>query len=125
MHGREAVNLDGLTAVLLRVFLSPKFYIQDETRALEPWLAAVGTAAQEVELLSSKYPGVVDALPLISADLSFASEQWLLGDPEQPPTAHALNAIEHILFTHRLSSRPPAPKLPTTLCRVSTNTPDI
>ena len=127
MHGRDALSVDGLCAVLLRVFLarwSQYGSLREEGRSLDAWLGLVGTAAQEAALFSTEYPGVVDALPLVLAELHFAAEQWLLGDPEQPSTAHALNAIEHILFAHRLSYRPPAPRLPTTLYQPSTNAPN-
>lgn len=117
-HGRDALSLDGLIAVLLRIFLlrwSEYRDTPDETRALEAWLAVVRASTQEAESFIPDHPTISDALPLIRAELSFAAEQWLLGDPEQPPTAHALNAIEQVLFTHRLSHRPPAAGLPTTL----------
>ena len=126
-HGREALDLDALIAVLLRIFLSRwSEYrdLPDETRSLEAWLPLVSTPAHEVESFVSQQPTITDALPLIRAELSFAAEQWLLGDPEQPPTTHALNAIEHVLFTHRISHRPPAPRLPTTFLNASTNAPN-
>lgn len=126
-HGRESLTVDALIAVLIRIYLrrwSENGGLRVEARPLDSWLPLVGTASQEVASFASTQPAVVDALPLIHTELSFAAEQWLLGDPEQPPTAHALNAIEHVLFTHRLSHRPPAPKLPITLCNVSTNAPN-
>jgi len=123
----DALSVDGLAAVLLRIFLSRWSQyggLRDETRPLDAWLAIVGTAAQEAASFSSEHPSVSGALPLIHAELSFAADQWLLGDPEQPPTSHALNVIEHLLFTHRLSLRPPAPRLPTTLCPASNDAPN-
>ena len=122
-HGREAFSLDALIAVLLRIFLS-RFGLSAEARALESWLPLVSTARQEAESFAAAHPAVIDALLLIHAELSYAAEQWLLGDPEQPPTAHALNAVEHVLFTHRLSHRPAVPRFPTTLCNTSTNAPN-
>lgn len=126
-HGREALCLDALIAVLLRIFLSRwSEYrdLPDETRPLEAWLPLVRVAAQEAESFAVEQPTVIDALPLIDAELSVAAEQWLLGDPEQPPTAHALNVVEHVLFLHRLTHRPAVPRLPTTLCNASTNAPN-
>ena len=121
-QGAGAVSVDSLTAVLLRIFLARwSVYggVSDETRALEAWLVVVGTAEQEAESFSAAHPRILEVVPLLRAELSSAADQWVLGDPEQPPTAHALNAIESILFSHRLSPRPPAPQLPTTLGRVS------
>ena len=126
-HGRDALDLDALIAVLLRIILSRwSEYrdLPDETRPLDAWMPLIGTSSQEAESFVSQHPTVTDALPLIRTELSFAAEQWLLGDPEQPPTTHALNAIEHVLFTHRLSHRPPAPRLPTTFLNASTNAPN-
>jgi hypothetical protein len=126
-RGRDALALDALIAILLRIFLSRWSEYRDspdETRPLEAWLPLVDTASQEAESFILEQPTITDALPLIHAELSFAAGQWLLGDPEQPPTAHALNAIEHTLFTHRLSHRPPAPKLPTHLCNASIDAPN-
>jgi hypothetical protein len=113
-HGREALSLDALIAVLLRIFLCRGF--MSEARPLEAWLPLVGTALHEAESFIFDHPAAICVLPLIHKDLSVAIEQCLLGDPEQPPTAHVLNAIEYVLFTHRLSHRPAAPKLPITLC---------
>lgn len=118
IHGRDVLDQEVLIAVLLRIFLSDwSAYgnFPDEMRPLDTWVPLIGTLFEESESFVAKHPTVTDALPPIRAELSFAAEQWLLGDPEQPPTAHALNAIEHILFTHRLSHRPPTAKLPTTL----------
>ena len=131
MHGRDSLNLDSVLAVLLRIFLSrwsdlEYFSLRHEARTLESWLSIVGTALQEAESLIpvSAASVTTEVLTLLRAELSFAAEQWLLGDPEKPPTAHALNAIEHVLFTHRLIHRPGASQLPTTLYNVQNNAPN-
>jgi hypothetical protein len=119
---REALSVDSVIAIILRIFLSRwSEYggLRQEGRTLEQWLALVSTAQKEADtLVSSVAPAknVADVLSLLSAEISFAAEQWSLGNPEQPPTAHALNAVEHILFKHKLVHRPPSPKLPTTVC---------
>jgi len=110
----DAVSLDTLVAVLLRIYLSEwlKFGI-GETRDLEWWLQLVTTPRRQ---LSSLRPDAdVSVLSRLDAELSFAINQWALGDPESPPTAHTINAIEHILFSSRLTRRPPSPKMPTSL----------
>ena len=118
--GRDALSLDSVIAVLLHIFLSrwSQFgALHQETFTLEKWLAQVGTAEDEARsLMPSLSPAAIaDVMSLLLAELSFATEQWALGDPEQPPTVHALNAVEHILFTHKLITRPASPKLPKTV----------
>jgi hypothetical protein len=107
---------DAVIAVLLRVYLSewPQFGgLIRETRDLESWLRLVTTARQE---LSSLRPGAdASVLGRLQAEFSFAVKQWTLGDPESPPTAHAINAVEHICFSSRLTRRPPSPKMPASL----------
>jgi hypothetical protein len=120
-RGREALSVDSLIAVILRIFLSEWSQyggLREEGRTLEQWLPLVGTAQQETE---ARVPpvataNVADVLSLLLAEISFAADQWSLGNPEQPPTAQALNAVEHILFTHKLTHRPASSKLPTTVC---------
>ena len=119
--GLEALSLDSLIAVILRIFLSKWSQyggLREEGRTLEQWLPLVGTAQQEADaLVPLVAPATVaDVLSLLLVEISFAADQWSLGNPEQPPTAHALNAVEHILFTHKLTHRPASPKLPTTVC---------
>ena len=112
----DAVSSDALLAVLLRIYLStwPEFGgIIRETRDLESWLQLVTTARQE--MLNLRPNADVSVLRRLDAELSFAAKQWALGDPESPPTAHALNAIEHVLFSSKLTRRPPSPKMPTSL----------
>src|SRR6185437_12023850 len=110
--GPDEVPLDALIGVLLRIYLSkwPEFGgIIRETRDLDSWLRLVTTAHEE---LSSLHPGAdVSVLGHLEAELAFAARQWSLGDPEVPPTAHAVNAIEHILFSSRLTRRPPSAKM--------------
>lgn len=116
IDGVAAVSLDAVIAALLRIYLSewPDFGgIIQETRDLESWLQLVTTAHQEMlTLRPSADPAVLGRL---DAELSFAAKQWALGDPESPPTAHTINAIEHILFSSKLTRRPPSPKMPTSL----------
>ncbi len=119
--GREALSPDSLIAVILHIFLatwSQYGGLREEGRTLEQWLPMVGTAQQEAgAVVPQVAPATVaDALNRLSTEISFAAEQWSLGNPEQPPTAQALNAVEHILFTHKLTQRPASPKLPTTVC---------
>jgi hypothetical protein len=120
-RGREALSIDSAIAVILRIVLSQwsEFGgLRQEVRTLENWLSLVGTARQEADTLAPTVAPttVTDVLSLLSTEISFAADQWSLGNPEQPPTAHALNAVEHILFTHKLIPRPASPKLPTTVC---------
>ena len=129
MHGQDSLSLDLVLAVLLRIFLShwsEYFDVPAETRPLESWPSFVGTAQQEAQSLipAADAPIIAEVLALLHAELSFAAEQWSFGDPEKPPTAHALNAIEHVLFTHRLTRRPGAAQLPTTLCNVQNSAPN-
>jgi hypothetical protein len=115
-RGGDAVSSDALTAVLLRIYLSawPEFGgIIRETRDLESWLQLVTPARQE---LASLHPGAGSSvLSRLDAELSFAIKQWVLGDPETPPTAHAINAVEHVLFSSKLTRRPANPKMPMSL----------
>jgi hypothetical protein len=119
--GREALSVDSVIAVILRICLargSEYGGLREEGRTLEQWLPLVGTAQKEADpLVSSVTPtkNVADVLSRLSAEISFAADQWSLGNPEEPHTAHALNAVEYILFTHKLVHRPPSPKLPTTV----------
>jgi hypothetical protein len=119
-HGRNAFGIDSVLAVLLRLYLKPRYEetgMRWETRSLERWLPFVGIAQQEAESLFSDAakPNMAQVLALLNAELSFAVDQWLIGDPEQPPTEHVLNAVVHVLFIHKLILRPPSPKLPTSL----------
>jgi len=112
----DAVSSDALIAVLLRIYLSqwPGFGgVIRETRDLESWFQLVSTAHQEMRTLRPSAD--LSVLSRLDAELSFAAKQWALGDPESPSTAHTLNAIEHILFSTKLTRRPPSPKMPTTL----------
>lgn len=115
-RGDTAVSSDSFVAVLLRIYLSawPEFGgIIRETRDLESWLQLVAPARQE---LVSLRPGAdASILVQLDAELSFAVKQWVLGDPESPPTAHAINAVEHVLFSSKLTRRPASPKMPTSL----------
>lgn len=118
--GREALDSDAVIAVILRIYLSEwSEYgeqvgeLRQETRSLEAWLSIVGTAKQEADGLARVAPSIIsDALSLLLGEISCAADQWSIGNPEQPPTAQALNAIEHILFEHKLTHRPASPKLP-------------
>ena len=113
--GREALNLDSLIAVLLRIFLSRGLGMRMEGRTLEAWLNRVKTAENEANsLLSSTNPATVaEVLALLRADLSFASEQWMLGDPEQPPDRGRLELRGAHSVHPQISRRPASPKLPT------------
>ncbi|MDB6065447.1 MAG: hypothetical protein JWR26_1655 [Pedosphaera sp.] len=119
-RGREALSIDSAIAVILRIVLSQwsEFGgLRQEVRTLENWLSLVGTARQEADgLLTTVAPNTVtEVLSLLQTEITFAADQWSLGNPEQPPTAHALNAVEHILFKHKLLTRPPSPKMPTSV----------
>lgn len=124
--GPGAVSPDAFIAVLLRIYLSHwSEYggIIRETQDLESWFQQVTTARQE---LSSLRQGADDSvLGHLEAGLAFAIKQWSLGDPESPPTAHALNAIEHVLFSSKLTRRPPNPKMPVNLIHDETPPPVI
>ena len=95
--GRDALTLDSVVAVLLHIFLSKwSEYggLREEARTLETWLPLVASAQEEADtLLLPVARAVVPAvLASLLAELSFAADQWALGDPEQPLTAQALNA---------------------------------
>lgn len=114
--GIDAVSSDGVIAALLRIYLSewPDFGgIIQETRDLQSWLRLVTTPHDEMLTLRPSASAAV--LGRLDAELSFAVKQWTLGDPEAPPTAHTINSIEHILFSSKLTRRPPNPKMPTSL----------
>jgi len=114
--GLDAVSSDALIAVLLRIYLSawPEFGgVIRETRDLESWLHLVRTAPQE--MLSLRPSADLSILGRLDAEVSFAAKQWTLGDPESPPTEHTINAIEHVLFSSKLTRRPPSPKMPASL----------
>jgi hypothetical protein len=122
-NGRKALCADSVIAVMLRIFLSKwsewgvyPSELRQEARTFENWLSIVDTAQQEAHGLSKVAPSIIsDALLLLLAEISCAADQWSLGNPEQPSTAEALNAIEHILFSHKLTHRPASPKLPITV----------
>jgi len=122
--GRDAISHDSVIAVLLHIYLSKweenfdlRGELREEARTLEKWLPLVGTAKQEAEAFLPPIASatITEVLSLLNAEISFAAEQWCLGNSEQPPTAQALNAVEHILFTHKLIHRPASPKLPKTV----------
>lgn len=121
-RGREALNVDSVIAVVLHIFLSrwSEFgHSREEGLTLEQWLPLVGTAQEEAEaLVSPMTPAkqVAEVLSPLLSEISFAADQWSLGNPEQPPSAHALNVIRHILFTHKFTKRPASAKLPKTIC---------
>ena len=110
-----------MIAILLRVFLSRwqwwKSVPREESRPLEAWLSLVATSREEAKSLIPpiKTACIDEVLASMDSELSFAVEEWLLGNPERPPTAHALNAVLYILFTHKIIPRPPVPEFPTTL----------
>lgn len=115
--GTDAVSVDAVIAVLLRVYLSewPMYGgIRREARDLQSWLDLVGTANEEIVNLGKKASSEIRArvLRVLAVVLSSAVRQWSLGNPESPSTARALNVIEHVLFTHKLTRRPPRSKLP-------------
>lgn len=115
-NGVDAVSADALMAVLLRIYLSPWSQFGDNTRErrdLDTWLQSVTSARDE---LATLHPGAdPSVLSRLDAELSFAIKQWVLGDPELPPTAHTINVVEHALFSSKLTRRPASPKLPTSL----------
>jgi hypothetical protein len=113
----DAPAVDAFIAVLYRVYLSdwPEYGgIRAETRDLSTWLVLVGSAVGELERLrpTANYKILTKVQSSIEAEMSEAKSRWTSGDPEFPPTTHVLNAIEHILFTHKLTRRPSNPKLP-------------
>lgn len=119
-NGKDAPSPDSIIPVLLHIFLSrwSQFGAQrEETLSLETWLTRVSTAEQEVHaLMPALTPAAIaEVISLLQTELSFAAGQWALGNPEQPPTAHVLNAVEHVLFSHKCIARPPNSKLPKTV----------
>lgn len=108
-HGTTALSLDSVIAVLMCIYLSPNFSgLKSETRTLEQWLAR--DYAQEEEVLWVSQISVATRTEIqrqLKTELSFAVDQWSLGNPEQPPVHHALCAVERILFSKRLIHRPP------------------
>lgn len=137
-HGRDSLSVDSVVAVMLRIYLSlwhQHGNLHEKSHSLETWLPLVGSPEQEANSLiftvvnksylqnppakpAADAQTICQVLDLLRGELAAAAEQWLRGYPEQPPTAHAINVVEHILFTHKLSRRPADPKLPTTLCHV-------
>jgi hypothetical protein len=120
VRGREAFTIDSVLAILLRLFLKERDKFTGfrwETRSLESWLPLVATPQREAEYFGppGAKPHLPEVLTLLKAELSFAVDQWLIGDPEQPPTEHVLNAIVHVLFVYKLIVRPPSPKFPTSV----------
>jgi hypothetical protein len=120
--GREALAPDSVIAVMLRIFLSEWSEVGEilgelhqEGRSLEKWLSIVGSPEQEAGRSGVAPDFISQALSLLLAEISYAADRWSIGNPEEPPTAQALNAIEHILFTYKLTNRPASPKLPTTI----------
>ena len=89
---------------------------RQEARTFENWLSIVGTAQQEAEGLSKVAPAsFLMPCPCCWRKSHMQRICGALGNPEQPSTAEALNAIEHILFAHKLTHRPASPKLPITV----------
>jgi hypothetical protein len=121
--GAAELSSDAFIAVLLRIYLSnwpepsSAGELRDlsrwDARSLESWLQLVTTARQEMSTLRPNSDASV--LDRLDAELSFAVKQWTLGNSELPPTADAINAIEHILFSSKLTRRPPNRKMPTSL----------
>ena len=58
---------------------------------------------------------IASRAPVHTVGTSSAAQRSVLGNPEQPPIAQALNTVERILFSHKLITRPPSPKLLTTV----------
>jgi hypothetical protein len=118
--GRDSLSVDSLIAVLLSVFFTRLgSSVSEETRDLDSWLSLVTSAKV---LAEKSFPTIDPAtiakiLAELETEIGNAVEQWSLGNPEQPPTAHVLNSVEHILFVHKLRHRPPNPKMPNTLLR--------
>jgi hypothetical protein len=116
-------TVDAMIAVLYRVYLSEwSEYsgIRWETRDLEAWLNSVNSSRNEIIILrSNTNPEILSDVQIsIEKELCEARTKWALGDPESPPTVIVINAIEHILFTHRLTRRPCDPKLPNTVLKM-------
>lgn len=116
IKGADALPADAVIAVLLRIYLSkwPRYGgIKSEVRSLKSRLDTIISAREELLRLRPKVD--LSILGSLANELSFAVNQWSLGDPELPPTAHVINAVEHVLFSNKLTRRPPSPKLPVTL----------
>ncbi|MDG3007417.1 hypothetical protein [Paludisphaera mucosa] len=123
VRAADAQDVDSTLAVLFRIFSSPwrvspvPRQLKAEVRVLADWRALVSTANSEARRLNPQVPAeVVERLvdDLAVGLRSFANE-WSKGDPENPPTTHALNAIVHALFEGKLVRRPANPRLPTSL----------
>ena len=122
-EGAKALDPSSVLAIMLRIFLSEwsefgtnRGEVAMEIRSLNTWLSLVGTPKQEAERFSKAKSDVIfTAISKLLEEISCAADHWSIGNPEQPPTSHVLNTIEHILFTHNLTHRPPSPKLPVTL----------
>lgn len=119
-HGTHALSTDAVIAVLLRIYLSewPRVgSIRRETRDLHSWLQLVGPAREEVRTLRPNASSEVAARTLcaLNRELLGAINEWVMGDPESPPTTHALNVVEHILFIHKMTRRPGSPKKPSSI----------
>jgi hypothetical protein len=112
----DSLSVDSVVAVLLQIFLS-KCNVREEIRTLDSWLPLVTTAREQIETFfpAANPATVAETLTMLQAEVSEALEQWSLGNPEQPPTIHALNSFEHILFIHKFTTRPANPKFPKTL----------
>ncbi len=125
-QGREALPPDSLVAVMLRIFLSEwsgyggrRGEMEQEMRTLDAWIALVGTPSEEADPLTAPpSEQISSAISQLVIQVSSGADQWSMGNPEQPPTPHVLNAVEHILFSHKLTHPPPNPKLP---CSVRMN----
>jgi len=113
--GLNSLSTDSIIAVLLRIY-SSKCNLRTEIRSFDSWLSLVATIERELEFFSlANSVNVAEILTTLRAEISEAEKQWKLGNPEQPPTAHVLNAVEHILFVHKLITRPASPKFPKTI----------
>jgi hypothetical protein len=102
MQGGDAVCTDTFIAILIRIYTS-RLYGFPEGQSLEYWLSDVEKVQED------------EVFRLLRAELSLAIEGWTLGNPEEPPTADALNAFECIFFQHGIYRRPPSPEFPKTL----------
>ena len=119
-QGPNTLSPDSVIAVLFRVYLAdwPEYGgIRGETRELEAWLQLVVSAGAEIRAARPNVSAEVvsKVLRAVEEVLSAGMREWVLGDTECPTTAQTVNAIEHILFTYKLTRRPGSSKMPTGL----------
>lgn len=117
--GSTALAIDSLVAILLQIYLSEPSASRNlafETRGFDAWMESVKTPSDEILDLRPNISAEIHrrAVSSLKSELSFAVEQWQMGNPELPTSAEALNVLEFVLFANRLTHRPQHFKSPTT-----------